>query len=154
MAVKSFNQWLLWQAAGRHDNLTSRNMEKKARWREEAQKEKEEAAALADKAQWYAHIQTPKAHHSPTSFSNIKCHTPWELWWRWYRFSSAQTFRLVYKIMMWDSVWCLYLYSEKIKYCSTDVYFLYNKVKIYQLILENNLSVSVNIGYFLFFYSD
>ncbi|XP_048030176.1 protein FAM162B [Megalobrama amblycephala] len=39
------------QAAGRHDNLTSRNMEKKARWREEAQKEKDEAAALAEKAQ-------------------------------------------------------------------------------------------------------
>ncbi|XP_051538490.1 protein FAM162B-like [Myxocyprinus asiaticus] len=38
------------QAAGRHDNLTVRNMEKKARWREEAQKEREEAA-LAEKAQ-------------------------------------------------------------------------------------------------------
>ncbi|XP_026056255.1 protein FAM162B isoform X1 [Carassius auratus] len=39
------------KAAGRHDNLTSRNMEKKARWREEAQREKEEAIALAEKAQ-------------------------------------------------------------------------------------------------------
>ncbi|KAG1954197.1 protein FAM162B [Pimephales promelas] len=38
------------QAVSRHDNLTSRNMEKKARWREEAQKEKE-ATALAEKAQ-------------------------------------------------------------------------------------------------------
>ncbi|XP_043081940.1 protein FAM162B isoform X2 [Puntigrus tetrazona] len=38
------------QAAGRHENLTSLNMEKKARWREEAQREKE-ATALAGKAQ-------------------------------------------------------------------------------------------------------
>ncbi|XP_056104864.1 protein FAM162B [Rhinichthys klamathensis goyatoka] len=38
------------QAVGRHDNLTARNMEKKARLREDAQKEKE-AAALAEKAQ-------------------------------------------------------------------------------------------------------
>ncbi|XP_067291531.1 protein FAM162B [Pseudorasbora parva] len=40
------------QAVSRHENLTSRNMEKKARWREEALKEKEaEAAALSEKAQ-------------------------------------------------------------------------------------------------------
>ncbi|XP_056593685.1 protein FAM162B [Triplophysa dalaica] len=38
------------QAAGRNENLTSQNMEKKARWREEAQKEKEEAAVIAGKA--------------------------------------------------------------------------------------------------------
>ncbi|XP_051543745.1 protein FAM162B [Myxocyprinus asiaticus] len=38
------------QAVGRHDNLTARNMEKKARLREEAQKEREEAT-LMDKAQ-------------------------------------------------------------------------------------------------------
>ncbi|XP_060755898.1 protein FAM162B [Neoarius graeffei] len=37
------------QAASRHDNLTSRNMEKKARLREEAQKELELAASLAEK---------------------------------------------------------------------------------------------------------
>ncbi|KAA0704745.1 Protein FAM162B [Triplophysa tibetana] len=39
------------QAAGRNENLTSQNMEKKARWREEAQREKEEAAVIAGKAQ-------------------------------------------------------------------------------------------------------
>ncbi|KAK2870052.1 hypothetical protein QQF64_021994 [Cirrhinus molitorella] len=39
------------QAAGRNENLTTWNMEKKARWREEAQKEKEAASALAEKAQ-------------------------------------------------------------------------------------------------------
>ncbi|KAI7792744.1 protein FAM162B [Triplophysa rosa] len=39
------------QSAGRHENLTSQNMEKKARWREEAQKEREEAAVNAGKAQ-------------------------------------------------------------------------------------------------------
>ncbi|XP_016359200.1 protein FAM162B-like [Sinocyclocheilus anshuiensis] len=39
------------QVASRNENLTSRNMEKKARWREEAQKEKEAATALAEKAQ-------------------------------------------------------------------------------------------------------
>ncbi|XP_026093935.1 protein FAM162B-like [Carassius auratus] len=39
------------RAASRNDNLTNRNMEKKARWREEAQKEKEAAIALAEKAQ-------------------------------------------------------------------------------------------------------
>ncbi|XP_044031699.1 protein FAM162B [Siniperca chuatsi] len=39
------------RAAGRHESLTSQNMEKKARWREELQKEKEAAVALADKAQ-------------------------------------------------------------------------------------------------------
>lgn len=40
------------QAAGRHESLTSINMEKKAKWREEARREREAAAALADKAQW------------------------------------------------------------------------------------------------------
>ncbi|XP_062841861.1 protein FAM162B [Trichomycterus rosablanca] len=39
------------QAVSRHDNLTSRNMEKKARWREEAQREREAAAALEQKPQ-------------------------------------------------------------------------------------------------------
>uniref|UniRef100_A0A8C2HIW8 Family with sequence similarity 162 member A n=1 Tax=Cyprinus carpio TaxID=7962 RepID=A0A8C2HIW8_CYPCA len=39
------------KAASRNDNLTTRNMEKKARWREEAQKEKEVATAFAEKAQ-------------------------------------------------------------------------------------------------------
>lgn len=33
------------QGAKNHDSLTARNMEKKARWREEAQREREEAAA-------------------------------------------------------------------------------------------------------------
>ncbi|KAK6293321.1 protein FAM162B [Coregonus clupeaformis] len=36
------------RAAGRHESLTSQNMEKKARWRQEAKMEKEEAA-LAEK---------------------------------------------------------------------------------------------------------
>ncbi|XP_070784278.1 protein FAM162B [Enoplosus armatus] len=39
------------RAARRHESLTSHNMEKKARWREELQKEKEAASALAEKAQ-------------------------------------------------------------------------------------------------------
>lgn len=39
------------EAAGRHDNLTTRNMEKKARWREEAQREREETTTLAGKPQ-------------------------------------------------------------------------------------------------------
>ncbi|XP_066534260.1 protein FAM162B [Hoplias malabaricus] len=38
------------RAASRHENLTTWNMEKKARWREEAQREREEAA-LAQKPQ-------------------------------------------------------------------------------------------------------
>ncbi|MBN3288171.1 F162B protein, partial [Polyodon spathula] len=37
------------EAAGRHENLTAQNMEKKARYREEARKERE--AAAIDKAQ-------------------------------------------------------------------------------------------------------
>ncbi|XP_053466950.1 protein FAM162B [Ictalurus furcatus] len=37
------------QAVNRHDNLTSRNMEKKARLREEAQKELDVAASLIEK---------------------------------------------------------------------------------------------------------
>lgn len=52
LAVTSYNQCHPWQAVGRHENLTSQNMEKKARWREEAQKEREEAAIVAEKAQW------------------------------------------------------------------------------------------------------
>lgn len=39
------------QAVGRHESLTSQNMEKKAKWREEIQKEREAAVALSDKAQ-------------------------------------------------------------------------------------------------------
>ncbi|XP_033964948.1 protein FAM162B [Pseudochaenichthys georgianus] len=39
------------RAAGRHESLTSQNMEKKARWREELQREKEAAVALSEKAQ-------------------------------------------------------------------------------------------------------
>ncbi|XP_076617400.1 protein FAM162B [Chaetodon auriga] len=39
------------RAAARNESLTSQNMEKKARWREEARKEREAAAALAEKAQ-------------------------------------------------------------------------------------------------------
>lgn len=39
------------QAAGRHESLTAQNMERKARWREEARKEREAAAALSEKAQ-------------------------------------------------------------------------------------------------------
>lgn len=41
----------LWQAAGRHESLIGQNMEKKARWKEELQKEKEAALALPEKAQ-------------------------------------------------------------------------------------------------------
>lgn len=39
------------RAAGRNESLTGQNMEKKARWREELQKEKEAALALSQKAQ-------------------------------------------------------------------------------------------------------
>lgn len=39
------------RAAGRHESLTGQNMEKKARWREELQREREAAAALSEKAQ-------------------------------------------------------------------------------------------------------
>lgn len=39
------------QAAGRNESLTGQNMEKKAKWREEAQKEREAALALSEKAQ-------------------------------------------------------------------------------------------------------
>ncbi|KAM3593398.1 uncharacterized protein V6R79_012159 [Siganus canaliculatus] len=38
------------RAAGRHESLTGQNMEKKARWREELQRERE-AAVMAEKAQ-------------------------------------------------------------------------------------------------------
>ncbi|KAF3836556.1 hypothetical protein F7725_029114 [Dissostichus mawsoni] len=38
-------------AAGRNESLTVQNMEKKARWREEMQREKEAALALTEKAQ-------------------------------------------------------------------------------------------------------
>lgn len=34
------------RAAGRHESLTAQNMEKKARWRQEAKMEREEAAAV------------------------------------------------------------------------------------------------------------
>lgn len=43
---------ILRQAAARHESLTSQNLAKKARWREEAEREKEAALALSDKAQW------------------------------------------------------------------------------------------------------
>ncbi|KAK1885222.1 Protein FAM162B [Dissostichus eleginoides] len=39
------------RAAGRNESLTVQNMEKKARWREEMQREKEAALALSEKAQ-------------------------------------------------------------------------------------------------------
>ncbi|CAJ1082136.1 protein FAM162B-like [Xyrichtys novacula] len=39
------------QAASRHESLTGQNMEKKARWRQEVQREKEAALALSEKAQ-------------------------------------------------------------------------------------------------------
>lgn len=39
------------RAAGRQESLTGQNMEKKARWREELQREKEAAVALSEKAQ-------------------------------------------------------------------------------------------------------
>ncbi|XP_041670478.1 protein FAM162B [Cheilinus undulatus] len=39
------------RAASRHESLTGQNMEKKARWREEVQREKEAALALSQKAQ-------------------------------------------------------------------------------------------------------
>ncbi|XP_070708744.1 protein FAM162B [Pempheris klunzingeri] len=38
-------------AAARHESLTSQNMERKARWRDETRREREAAAALAEKAQ-------------------------------------------------------------------------------------------------------
>ncbi|KAJ4925072.1 hypothetical protein JOQ06_017810 [Pogonophryne albipinna] len=39
------------RAAGRNESLTVQNLEKKARWREEIQREKEAAVALSEKAQ-------------------------------------------------------------------------------------------------------
>lgn len=41
------------QAAGRHESLTGQNMEKKAKWREDYQRQREAAAAttLAEKSQ-------------------------------------------------------------------------------------------------------
>ncbi|XP_034006224.1 protein FAM162B isoform X2 [Trematomus bernacchii] len=39
------------RAAARNETLTAQNMEKKARWREEMQREKEAALALSEKAQ-------------------------------------------------------------------------------------------------------
>ncbi|XP_034056364.1 protein FAM162B [Gymnodraco acuticeps] len=39
------------RAAGRNESLTVQNMEKKARWREEVQREKEAAVAMSEKAQ-------------------------------------------------------------------------------------------------------
>ncbi|XP_036934769.1 protein FAM162B [Acanthopagrus latus] len=39
------------RAAGRHESLTKQNMEKKTRWREELEKEREAAVALSEKAQ-------------------------------------------------------------------------------------------------------
>lgn len=42
---------ILLQAAGRNESLVGQNMEKKARWREEFQKEREAAVALSEKAQ-------------------------------------------------------------------------------------------------------
>lgn len=39
------------RAVGRHESLTGQNLEKKAKWREELQKEKDAAVALAEKAQ-------------------------------------------------------------------------------------------------------
>ncbi|XP_071397949.1 protein FAM162B isoform X2 [Centroberyx affinis] len=39
------------RAAGRQESLTSQNMEKKARWKEEFQREREAAAAMSEKAQ-------------------------------------------------------------------------------------------------------
>ncbi|KAG8009476.1 hypothetical protein GBF38_017784, partial [Nibea albiflora] len=37
------------RAAGRHESLTGQNMERKARWREEGQREREAALALSEK---------------------------------------------------------------------------------------------------------
>merc|ERR1712002_182388 len=39
------------RAAGRHESLTGQNMEKKAKWREEIQKEREATVSLSEKAQ-------------------------------------------------------------------------------------------------------
>ncbi|XP_029313518.1 protein FAM162B [Cottoperca gobio] len=39
------------RAVGRHESLTSQNLEKKAKWKEELRKEKEAALALSEKAQ-------------------------------------------------------------------------------------------------------
>ena len=42
---------ILLQAAGRHESLTGQNMEKKAKWREELQREREASLSLSEKAQ-------------------------------------------------------------------------------------------------------
>uniref|UniRef100_A0A3Q3WKE5 Family with sequence similarity 162 member A n=1 Tax=Mola mola TaxID=94237 RepID=A0A3Q3WKE5_MOLML len=39
------------RAAGRHESLTGQNMERKAKWKEELQNQKEAAVALSEKAQ-------------------------------------------------------------------------------------------------------
>lgn len=39
------------RAAGRNESLTNQNMEKKARWREEVQREREAKMAMSEKAQ-------------------------------------------------------------------------------------------------------
>jgi len=39
------------RAAGRHESLTGQNMEKKAKWREELQREREASLSLSEKAQ-------------------------------------------------------------------------------------------------------
>ncbi|XP_075936282.1 protein FAM162B [Anarhichas minor] len=39
------------RSVGRHESLTAQNMEKKARWKEELQREKEAALVLSEKAQ-------------------------------------------------------------------------------------------------------
>lgn len=59
------------QAAGRHESLTSVNMEKKARWKEELQREKEAALALSEKAQWWKTSLRTNALFSPNIWANI-----------------------------------------------------------------------------------
>lgn len=49
--IAYFFSLTVWQAVGRHESLTGQNMEKKARWKEELQKEKEAAVALSERAQ-------------------------------------------------------------------------------------------------------
>ncbi len=119
----SCNQCLQWQAAGRHDNLTSRNMEKKARWREEAQREKEEATALAAKAQWDASIWAPKTHVSVSAgittasylmLNATRCENSGGGGTD-FPSHSKQIFRVVYKIKMWDFPFFFVVVCIKIK---------------------------------------
>lgn len=43
---------ILSQAAGRHESLTGQNMEKKAKWKDDLQKDGDSTIVLSEKAQW------------------------------------------------------------------------------------------------------